>query len=129
MVTYVEEVGVGASLRETSKLLVKFIINVEIVLKKHSTMVVLNNLSWENKKLARELSMHRVTCSNPSRNKGHFGSVAFGLYWEVVLWWEVRITIVSTRVHVMSIGAIASVLYTEVVLWWEGPLQEAPLYM
>ena len=53
-------------------------------------------------------------------NKGHFGSTAFVLYWEAVLSWEVRITIVSTRV--MSIGAIASVLHTEVVLWWEGPL-------
>ena len=53
-------------------------------------------------------------------NKGHFGGVTFVLYWEAVLWWEVQITIVSTRV--MSIGAIASVLYTEVVLWWEGPL-------
>ena len=53
-------------------------------------------------------------------NKGHFGSMVFVLYWEAVLWWEVRITTESTRV--MSIGAIASVLYTEVVLWWEGPL-------
>ena len=53
-------------------------------------------------------------------NKGHFGSVAFVLFCEIVLWWEVRITIVSPRV--MSICAIASVLYTEVVLWCEGPL-------
>ena len=53
-------------------------------------------------------------------NKGHFGSRAFVLYSEVVLWWEVRITIVSTIV--ISIGAVASVLYMEVVLWWEGPL-------
>ena len=53
-------------------------------------------------------------------NKGHYGSMPFVLYWEVVLWWEVRITIVSTEI--MSISAIASVLYSEVVLWWEGPL-------
>ena len=54
-------------------------------------------------------------------NKGHFGSRVdlFVLYWEAVLWWEVRITTESTRV--MSISAIASVLYTEVVLWWKGP--------
>ena len=52
-------------------------------------------------------------------NKGHFGSVAFVLYSEVVLWWEVEITIVDV---------IASVLCIEVVCWWEGPLWEAPLY-
>ena len=52
-------------------------------------------------------------------NKGHFGR-DFVLYLEAVLWWEVRITIVSTRV--IPIGALASVLYIEVVLWWEGPL-------
>ena len=46
--------------------------------------------------------------------KGHFGSRAFVLYWEAVLWWEVQITIFS--------DATVSVLYTEVVLWWEGPL-------
>ena len=62
---------------------------------------------------------HKVYTVEPL-NKGHLGSVVFVLYWEDVLWWEVRITIVSTTV--MSIGAIASVLYTEVVLWWEGPL-------
>ena len=56
-------------------------------------------------------------------NKGHFGSGAFVLYSEAVLWWEVRITIVST-----IIGAMACVLYIEVVLWWEGPLLEAPLH-
>ena len=62
----------------------------------------------------------QYTVEPPS--KGHFGSMAFVLYWEAVLWWEVRITTESTRV--MSIGAIASVLvlYTEVVLWREGPL-------
>ena len=54
------------------------------------------------------------------RNKGHFGSTAFVLYSEAVLWWEVRITIES--IIIISIGAIASVLYIEVVLWWEGPL-------
>ena len=48
-------------------------------------------------------------------NKGHFGSRAFVLYSEAVLWWEVRITIVSTIV--ISIGDIASVLYIEVVRW------------
>ena len=53
-------------------------------------------------------------------NKGHFGGGDFVLYLEAVLWWEVRITTVSTRV--IPIGAIASVLYIEVVLWWEGPL-------
>ena len=53
-------------------------------------------------------------------NKGHFGSGDFVLYLEAVLWWEVRITTVSTRV--IPISAIASVLYIEVVLWWEGPL-------
>ena len=53
-------------------------------------------------------------------NKGHFGSGDFVLSLEAVLWWEVRITIVSTRV--IPIGAVASVLYIEVVLWWEGPL-------
>ena len=53
-------------------------------------------------------------------NKGHFGSGDFVLYLEVILWWEVRITVVSTRV--IPIGAVASVLYIEVVLWWEGPL-------
>ena len=42
------------------------------------------------------------------------------LYLKAVLWWEVRITIVSTRV--IPIGAVASVLYIEVVLWYEGPL-------
>ena len=50
-------------------------------------------------------------------NKGHFGSGDFVLYLEAVLWWEVGITIVSTRV--IPIGAIASVLHIEVVLWWE----------
>ena len=54
-------------------------------------------------------------------NKGHFGSVAFFLYSEVVLWWEVEITIV------IPIGVIASVLCIEVVRWWEGPLWEVPL--
>ena len=49
-------------------------------------------------------------------NKGHFGSVAFVLYSEVVLWWEVEITIV------IPIGV-------EVVRWWEGPLWEVPLYL
>ena len=53
-------------------------------------------------------------------NKGHFGSGHFVLYLETVLWWEVRIAIVSTRV--IQIGAVASVLYIEVALWWEGPL-------
>ena len=53
-------------------------------------------------------------------NKGHFGSIDFVLYLEAVLSWEVRITIVCTRV--IPIGDVASVLYTEVVLWWEGPL-------
>ena len=48
-------------------------------------------------------------------NKGHVGSRAFVLYPEAVLWWEVRITIVSTIV--ISISAIACVLYIEVVLW------------
>ena len=38
-------------------------------------------------------------------NKGHFGSGDFVLYLEAVLWWEVRITIVSTRV--IPIGAVA----------------------
>ena len=54
-------------------------------------------------------------------NKGHFVSMAFVLYSEVVLWWEVEITIV------VSIGVIASVLCIEVVCWWEGPLWEVPL--
>ena len=45
-------------------------------------------------------------------NKGHFGSMVFVLYWEAVLWWEVRIMITSESTRVMSIGAIASVLYT-----------------
>ena len=53
-------------------------------------------------------------------NKGHFGSATFVLYSEAVLWWEVRIIIVSTTI--ISIGAIASVLHIEVVLWWDGPL-------
>ena len=53
-------------------------------------------------------------------NKGYFGSGDFVLYLEAVLWWEVPITIVSTRV--IPIGAVASVLYIEVVLWWESPL-------
>ena len=53
-------------------------------------------------------------------NKGHFGSASFVLYLEAVLWWEVRIIIVSTTI--ISISAIAGVLYLEVVLWWEGPL-------
>ena len=53
-------------------------------------------------------------------NKGHFGSGDFVLYLEALLWWEVRIIIVSTRV--IPIRAVASVLYIEVVLWWEGPL-------
>ena len=52
--------------------------------------------------------------------KDTFGSEDFVLYLEVVLWWEVRITIVSTRI--IPIGAVASVLYIEVVLWWEGPI-------
>ena len=56
-------------------------------------------------------------------NKGHFGSMAFLLYSEVVLWWEVEITIV------ISIGVIASVLCIEDVHWWEGPLWEVPLYL
>ena len=56
-------------------------------------------------------------CTVEPPNKGHFGSRAFVLYLEAVLWWEVRITIVST-----IIGVIASVLCMEVVLWWEGPL-------
>ena len=43
-------------------------------------------------------------------NKGHFGSGEFVLYWEAVLWQEVRLT--SNR---------CSVLYVEVILWWEGP--------
>ena len=60
------------------------------------------------------------TCTVEPPNKGHFGSGYFVLYLEAVLWWEVRITIVGTRV--IPIGAIASVLYIEVVLWWEGPL-------
>ena len=46
-------------------------------------------------------------------NKGHFGSGAFALYLEAVLWWEVRITIASTIV--ISIGAIAGVLYISVL--------------
>ena len=49
-----------------------------------------------------------------------FGSATFVLYSEAVLWWDVRIIIVSTII--ILIGAIASVLYIEVVLWWEGPL-------
>ena len=53
-------------------------------------------------------------------NKGHFGSATLVLYLEAVLWWEVRIIIVSTII--ILIGAIAGVLYLEVVLWWEGPL-------
>ena len=53
-------------------------------------------------------------------NKGHFGSGDVVLYLEAVLWWEVRITIVSTSV--ITIGAVASVLYLEVVLSWKGPL-------
>ena len=59
-------------------------------------------------------------CTVEPPNKGHFGSGDFVLNIEAVLWWEVRITIVSTRV--ILIGAVASVLYAEVVLWWEGPL-------
>ena len=54
--------------------------------------------------------------SATSEIRTHFGSRAFVLYMEAVLWWEVRIVIV------ISIGAIACVLYIEVVLWWEGPL-------
>ena len=49
-----------------------------------------------------------------SLNNRHFGSMAFVLYWEAVLWWEVQITVVRTRVK--SIGETTSVLYTEVVL-------------
>ena len=61
-----------------------------------------------------------IICTVEPPNKGHFGSGDFVLYLEAVLWWEVRITIVSIRV--IPIGAAASVLYIEVVLWWEGPL-------
>ena len=49
--------------------------------------------------------------------------MAFVLYSQVVLWWEVEITIV------ISIDVIASVLCIEVVCWWEGPLWEVPLYL
>ena len=62
------------------------------------------------------------SCTVEPLSKGHFGSVAFVLYSEVVLWREVEITIV------ISIGVIASVLCIEVVRWWEGPLWEVPLY-
>ena len=53
-------------------------------------------------------------------NKGHFGSGDFVLYLEALLWWEVRISIISSRV--IPIGAVARVLYLEIVLWWEAPL-------
>ena len=62
--------------------------------------------------------MYMYTVEPP--NKGHFGIMTFVLYLEAVLWWEVRIIIVSTII--ISVGAIASVLYLVVVLWWEGPL-------
>ena len=45
-------------------------------------------------------------------NEGHLGSGDFVFYLEAVLWWEVRITIVSTRV--IPISAVASVLYIKV---------------
>ena len=51
-------------------------------------------------------------------NKGHFGSMAFVLYWEAVLWWEVRTTTESTRV--MPIGAI----YSQCPLYGGCPLVE-----
>ena len=55
------------------------------------------------------------------RIKGTLGAEILSFIWRLtILWWEVRITIVSTRV--IPIGAVASVLYIEVVLWWEGSL-------
>ena len=44
----------------------------------------------------RLLDSETITVKPP--NKGHFGSGDFVLYLEAVLWWEVRITILSTRV-------------------------------
>ena len=59
-------------------------------------------------------SIYNVMYTVEPPNKGHFKNGDFVLYLEAVLWWEVQITIVSTRV--IPIGAVASVPYIEAVL-------------
>ena len=50
---------------------------------------IANNFKYSYAYVASTLKKHN-TVDPP--NKGHFGDVAFVLYWEAVLWWEVRIT-------------------------------------
>ena len=55
-----------------------------------------NSCCWRTSQLHEQTRQYESTVEPP--NEGHFGSGDFVLYLEAVLWWEVPITIVSTRV-------------------------------